>query len=208
MAIMDLPDPSGSTWFWPKEDGKVGGVMNHSVGATVAWLTLVATSCALRQEASPRSSREVPPKASPTAFAASEPATASTDGRRTVDGAHPQGLTVAETRRYMLELVNRDRASMGFAPVVLDEGAATRAGQAHADDMAKNGYLGHWGTDGSVPEQRFTNVGGPDMVLENASCFTDERTRALDREPRIDPKNVELTESMFFHEQPPHDGHR
>ncbi|MBV9949142.1 MAG: hypothetical protein JOZ69_20000 [Myxococcales bacterium] len=74
--------------------------------------------------------------------------------------------------------------------------------------MAKNAYLGHWGTDGSVPEQRYTEAGGTDMVLENASCFTDEKSRVLDRAPRIDPRNVELAEDMFFHETPPHDGHR
>jgi hypothetical protein len=108
----------------------------------------------------------------------------------------------------MVELINRDRASEGLAPVVLDESAATKAGQSHADDMAAHGYLGHWGSDGSVPEQRFTEAGGADMVLENASCFTDERHRALDRSPRIDPKNVELAESMFFNERPPNDGHR
>ena len=97
---------------------------------------------------------------------------------------------------------------MGLPPVTLDEGAATRAGQAHADDMATHGYLGHWGTDGSVPEQRFTAAGGTDMVLENASCFTDEHARKLDRAPLIDPKNIEQAEDMFFHETPPHDGHR
>jgi hypothetical protein len=117
-------------------------------------------------------------------------------------------LTATEARRYMVELINRDRASVGVGPVVLDEGAAARAGQAHAEDMAKNGYLGHWGTDGSVPEQRFTEAGGADMVMENASCFTDEKTRTLDRSARIDPRNVELAQNMFFHEQPPHDGHR
>jgi cysteine-rich secretory family protein len=122
--------------------------------------------------------------------------------------ASGKGLTVAESRRYMVELINRDRASAGLAPVVIDEGPAVRAGQAHAEDMAAHGYLGHWGTDGSVPEQRFTEAGGTDMVLENASCFTDEKTRTLDRSPRIDPKNIELAEDMFFHEQPPHDGHR
>jgi hypothetical protein len=108
----------------------------------------------------------------------------------------------------MVALVNRDRASMGLAPVVLDPAAPTRAGQAHADDMALHGYLGHWGTDGSVPEQRLTEAGGADMVLENASCFTDERPRRLDGAARIDPKNVELAEDMFFHERPPNDGHR
>jgi uncharacterized protein YkwD len=117
-------------------------------------------------------------------------------------------LTLAQARKYMVKLINRDRASMGLTAVELDEGPPTRAGQAHAEDMAKNGYLGHWGTDGSVPEQRFTESGGADMVLENSSCFTDEKTRTLDHSPRIDPRNVEQAEDMFFHEQPPHDGHR
>ncbi len=117
-------------------------------------------------------------------------------------------MTIAQARRYMVELINRDRASMGLAPVELDEGAPTRAGQAHAEDMAMNGYLGHWGLDGSVPEQRFTEAGGADMVLENASCFTDEQHRAIDPSPSIDAAQVEHTESMFFHEVPPNDGHR
>ncbi|HEX3344297.1 MAG TPA: CAP domain-containing protein, partial [Polyangiaceae bacterium] len=101
-----------------------------------------------------------------------------------VDGAGADGprkrLTLDEARRYMVQLVNRDRATAGLAPVELDEGPPTRGGQAHAEDMATHGYLGHWGTDGSVPEQRYTEAGGADMVLENASCFTDEQPRALD----------------------------
>jgi uncharacterized protein YkwD len=129
-----------------------------------------------------------------------------------VDVARADGprkrLTLAEARRYMVQLVNRDRASMGLAPVELDEGAPTRGGQAHAEDMARNGYLGHWGTDGSVPEQRYTEAGGADMVLENASCFTDEQPRTLDHEALVDVKNIEQAEDMFFHEVPPNDGHR
>jgi uncharacterized protein YkwD len=117
-------------------------------------------------------------------------------------------LTVAAARAYMVKLINRDRASVGLPPVVLDEGAPTRAGQSHAEDMATRGYLGHWGADGSVPEQRFTEAGGTDMVLENASCYTDEHARKLDAAPRIDPRNIEQAEDMFFHETPPHDGHR
>jgi hypothetical protein len=117
-------------------------------------------------------------------------------------------MTVADARRYMVELINNDRSSMGLSPVTLDEGAPTRAGQAHAEDMAQNGYLGHWGTDGSVPEERFTAAGGADMVLENASCFTDEQHRSLDGNALIDPAQIEKTESMFFHEVPPNDGHR
>ena len=117
-------------------------------------------------------------------------------------------LTTDEARRYMVALINVDRAAYGLPAVELDEGAPSRAGQAHADDMATHGYLGHWGTDGSIPEQRFTDEGGADMVLENASCFIDEHERTLDRAPLIDPKNVERAEQMFFDEPPGHDGHR
>jgi hypothetical protein len=74
--------------------------------------------------------------------------------------------------------------------------------------MARLGYLGHWGSDGSVPEQRHSEAGGSDMVLENALCFTDEAKRTLDAKPLIDPAQVERAESMFFDEVPPNDGHR
>jgi hypothetical protein len=122
--------------------------------------------------------------------------------------AKPRLLTIPEARLYLLELINRDRASMGLNPVTLDEGAAQTAGQGHAEDMAENGYLGHWGLDGSVPEQRLTEAGGADMVLENASCFVDEHHRNLDPRAKIDAAQIEKTESMFFHETPPNDGHR
>jgi len=108
----------------------------------------------------------------------------------------------------MLALINRDRASVGAPPVDLDEGPPTIAGQAHAADMAKLGYLGHWGSDGSVPEQRHTEAGGADMVLENALCFTDEKRREIDPEAKIDPAQVERAESLFWDEVPPNDGHR
>jgi uncharacterized protein YkwD len=141
-----------------------------------------------------------------TAQAASENAVASP---KSAAATPPAGaLTIAQARKYMLDLINRDRASEGLGPVVLEDGPGQRAGQGHAEDMAKNGYLGHWGSDGSVPEQRYTEAGGSDMVMENASCFTDEQKRSLDGAPHIDPKQVEETESMFFHEKPPHDGHR
>ena len=117
-------------------------------------------------------------------------------------------LTAAEARRYMLALVNRDRATQGLAPVALDEGPPTVSAQAHAEDMAHLGYLGHWGSDGSVPEQRHSEAGGVDMVLENALCFTDEAKRTLDPKALIDPTQVERAESMFFDEVPPNDGHR
>ncbi len=138
---------------------------------------------------------------SPTSAAAEpSPATASP----------PSGdrLSVDEARKYMVVLINRDRATMHLAPVTLEEGAGQTAGQAHADDMAKNGYLGHWGTDGSVPEERITRAGGSDFDMENALCFTDEKQRTLDPKPTIARSEVEKAESMFFNEVPPNDGHR
>jgi hypothetical protein len=108
----------------------------------------------------------------------------------------------------MVELINRDRATMRLDPVVLDDGPAQTAGQRHAEDMAKFGFLGHWGTDGSVPEQRYSEAGGADFVMENASCVTDEKTRELDPAPLVDLAALERAESMFFNETPPNDGHR
>jgi hypothetical protein len=108
----------------------------------------------------------------------------------------------------MVQLINRDRASQGLPPVVLDEGPATTAGQAHAEDMARLGYLGHWGSDGSVPEQRLTEAGGADVDFENAYCVTDEKRRSLEPNPRIAAAEIERAESMFFNEVPPMDGHR
>jgi uncharacterized protein YkwD len=146
------------------------------------------------------------PTSAPTAIAATHPAAVAASPAQ--DPPKRGRLSIDQARRYMVELINRDRASAGLAKVELDEAAPTRSGQAHAEDMAKHGYLGHWGTDGSVPEQRFTDAGGTGMVMENASCYTDQKTRVLDTAPGIDPKNVEEAESMFFHEQPPRDGHR
>ena len=73
----------------------------------------------------------------------------------------------------MLRLINRDRASVGLGPVTLDEGAAQDAGQAHAEDKAHLGYLGHWGSDGSIPEERLTRAGGADLDFANAICLFD-----------------------------------
>ncbi len=164
---------------------------------------LVAACGPGRVEGRPLDAPDRPAAATPERPAAATPARAG-DGFL---GARRK-LSVDEARRYMVELVNRDRASVGLGAVELDVGPPTAAGQAHAEDMASHGYLGHWGTDGSVPEQRLTESGGVDMVLENALCFVDERPRALDPSPLIDAGEVERAESMFWNEAPPNDGHR
>lgn len=97
---------------------------------------------------------------------------------------------------------------MGLPPVELDEGPPTAAGTRQAEDMAKHGFLGHWGTDGSVPEQRYTEAGGTDFDSENVLCFTDQKKRSVDPHAMIDPDKIASSEALFFNEKPPNDGHR
>ncbi len=179
----------------------------------LAWALMLASAvacaaCTPRADSAVRSPGTVAPPGGPVSPGVSVAEASAVSGAPVPVEPPSKLITLAQARAYMVDLINRDRATLGLAPVRLDEGPATRAGQEHAEDMATHGYLGHWGTDGSVPEQRFTQAGGVDMVLENASCFTDEQARKLDRAPRIDPKNIEQAEDMFFHEKPPHDGHR
>ncbi|HVJ16058.1 MAG TPA: CAP domain-containing protein [Polyangiaceae bacterium] len=123
-------------------------------------------------------------------------------------GPRPKGpLALDEARLYVLELINRDRAEEGLEPVELDD-TATEAGQRHSDDMAHHGFTAHLGTDGSVPEQRYSEAGGTDMAQENAACFFDAVERPLDPEPMFLPEELEKIEYAFISEVPPNDGHR
>ncbi|HVY28532.1 MAG TPA: CAP domain-containing protein [Polyangiaceae bacterium] len=108
---------------------------------------------------------------------------------------------------YLLTLINRDRAAAGLEPVALDPTAAIGA-ERHARDMAEHGYTAHWGSDGSVPEQRYTEAGGTDLVQENVACLFDGVPRELDPNPHYDPALLEQLEKMFMDEVPPNDGHR
>lgn len=124
------------------------------------------------------------------------------------DEAEPVGpLELERARSYVLALVNRDRAELGLTPVALDP-IATEAGQRHAEDMARHGFTSHWGSDGSVPEQRYTEAGGVHLVQENAACFFDAETRDLDVDGAFLPEELRKIEQAFIGEVPPHDGHR
>jgi uncharacterized protein YkwD len=119
----------------------------------------------------------------------------------------PGPLTLADATAYVVRLVNHDRAALGLAAVEWDETAA-RAGQGHADDMAEHGYTAHWGTDGSVPEERYTAAGGAHYVQENAACFFDAKDRARDPAPTFTAVDLEKIEGAFMNEVPPNDGHK
>jgi uncharacterized protein YkwD len=116
-------------------------------------------------------------------------------------------LTRKEAERYVLDLVNRDRKANGLPPVQWDA-TAGKAGQRHAEDMARHGFTAHIGTDGSTPEQRHTDAGGVDMVMENAACFADAIDRELDPDPRFTVAELERIETTFISEVPPMDGHK
>ncbi|XXT14217.1 CAP domain-containing protein [Sorangium sp. So ce429] len=116
-------------------------------------------------------------------------------------------MTRAEAGRYVLALVNRDRAAHKLPPVRWDETAA-RAGRRHTEDMVQVGFTGHWGSDGSVPEERYTAAGGDGFPMENAGCFADAIPRELDPEPRFSAESLERVHHAFMNEKPPADGHR
>jgi hypothetical protein len=108
-------------------------------------------------------------------------------------------------------LINRDRQSQGLRSVSLDE-TATKGGQVHTDDMVRNCFHGHWGTDGKKPDQRYTESGGRNFVAENAwfTCGQEPSPPVipLDQQPVFDKQQIEQIESSFFNEVPPNDGHR
>jgi uncharacterized protein YkwD len=112
-----------------------------------------------------------------------------------------------EAERYVVALLNRDRAVEGRGPLRWDAIAA-RAARAHADDLAAHGFTAHVGTDGSVPEQRYTAAGGAGLVMENAACYADAKDRPLDLAPTFDAASIEALEAAFVDEKPPADGHR
>jgi uncharacterized protein YkwD len=158
-------------------------------------------ACASAQYAAPDS-----PEPPPAGRAASGPAPKSIAASNSA--APTKGtLNVEQARRYVLTLVNRDRAANGLPAVALDE-TASRAGQRHAEDMAREGYTAHWGSDGSVPEERYSDAGGTDFVQENAGCLADGEKRELDTAPHFEARELERVEHAFMDEKPPRDGHR
>jgi hypothetical protein len=72
----------------------------------------------------------------------------------------------AELVRYVLELVNKDRADHGLSPVGPGNNAAA---QRHAEDMLAEYYLAHWDTAGMKPYMRYTAAGGVNYEGENSA---------------------------------------
>jgi hypothetical protein len=59
-----------------------------------------------------------------------------------------------------------------------------------------------------VPEQRYTDAGGDDVMFENVGCFVDGVAQPLTLDGAYAPFGLDAFERAFMDEEPPHDGHR
>jgi uncharacterized protein YkwD len=122
-------------------------------------------------------------------------------------GSGSEHMNLSQAREYMLMLINRDRAVYRLPPVSMDP-IATVAAQKHTEEMSARGYMSHWDHDGNKPEARYTAAGGKDAVYENVSGWFDETGHALSKNQSFTKRELEVIESEFINEVPPHDGHR
>lgn len=114
-------------------------------------------------------------------------------------------LTLDEAREYVVVLINADRAKYQLQPVVLDS-IASKAGQAHTDEMARLNYCAHWDVSGKKPWQRYTEVGGVCSVWENLALHPVDHKMAEDQ--LFSAESLEKIQFSFMSEKPPDDGHR
>src|SRR5262245_41316651 len=120
---------------------------------SVVWWALVMIGCtgAKPPDPAPPGTADPPPQASalPDATATASAVAASPPGSASASAppaAPADGLRRAEAEKYVLALINRDRAASGLPQVVWDDTAAV-AGRRQAADLAAHGVTGHFGTD-------------------------------------------------------------
>ena len=73
---------------------------------------------------------------------------------------------VAEMEKYMIGLVNKDRATANLKPLIYDA-LLTKVGRLHSQDMAKNNFFAHVNPRGEDPTARFNKAGGLGSIAEN-----------------------------------------
>ena len=78
----------------------------------------------------------------------------------------PPNLRHLDSKQYMLELINRERAEAGVLPVVLGDNYAA---QMHAEASLANCISSHWGPDGLKPYMRYSLAGGHQSNGENVA---------------------------------------
>ena len=86
-----------------------------------------------------------------------------------------------DAKRFMLILINRERAAAGLSPVVLGDNVAA---QLHAEASLAGCFSSHWGDDGLKPYMRYSLAGGYQSNGENVRgsdyCITPQ-SRSSDR---------------------------
>jgi uncharacterized protein YkwD len=70
----------------------------------------------------------------------------------------PQLLAQSDFQAQLLQMLNAERQKIGAPPLRISSQLA-QAAQRHADDMAKNNFLSHEGSDGSTMESRIQETG-------------------------------------------------
>lgn len=95
-------------------------------------------------------------------------------------------------KRYMLELINAERAKAGVGTVTLGDNIAA---QLHAEAALENCFSSHWGVDGLKPHMRYSLAGGYQSNGENGSGL-DYCIRAADGYSANNSIRQEVKEAM------------
>jgi len=110
---------------------------------------------------------------------------------------------IAELRDQLLAMINEEREIDNLSAVKFDD-LATQVATAHAQDMARNNFASHWGSDGRKPYQRYSFAGGIHATEENVSSANNTWSlKAADLRQDVAYLHVRL-----YSETPPNDGHR
>ena len=102
------------------------------------------------------------------------------------------GQSNLEEKRFMLELINKERRKAGVPEVTLGN---NRAAQLHAEAMLAGCFSSHWGMDGLKPYMRYTLAGGQQSNGENVSGL-DYCVRESDGYRRNDTPQNEIGQAM------------
>ena len=104
----------------------------------------------------------------------------------------PPHLRHIDEKRYMLELINKERKNAGVPPVELGDNIAA---QLHAEAALENCFSSHWGIDGLKPYMRYSLAGGYQSNGENGHgsdfCIT-----GRDRYKAIESIEREINDAM------------
>lgn len=119
----------------------------------------------------------------------------------------PDSPALTDLKRYVLGLINQDRADHGIGPVRLGNNLAA---QSHAEDMVKNFYIAHWDSGGMKPYMRYTQAGGQGAVSENAAYSGPTDPNDSRNFVTLDPKETikRLEYSMMYEDEASDWGHR